>query len=155
MPSGGAVSASPSPTASIAPVVKPPAADRPDGAGAEAFARYWYNTVDQAYQSLDAHALQEISAQECITCNNFIRDIAAAAHDGDRYVGGGFSVTGAVAAPPEAGITGVLVDYDSAALQVFSRSGRTLAAFPARHYTAEISLTYQRGWRAREVRVQQ
>lgn len=96
----------------MAPVVKPAAADRPDPAGAEAFARYWLDELNAAYDTMDTRKLKAISQTSCQTCQNYILSINRAVSEGKRYEGGEVIVQQVVAAPLEGTATNVLVNCD-------------------------------------------
>lgn len=91
--------------------------------GAEAFARYWFDVLNQAYAEVDPSGIQRISDPACGTCKNFLNSVETAVHEGKTYQGGEFQVVQAAAAPLEDKGAAVLVTLDVPELKVFDRSG--------------------------------
>lgn len=139
---------------SLPPVVKPAGADEATAAGAALFAQYWYDEMNRAYDMLDSARIVELSDKRCQTCQNYIKDIDAAAEAGDRYLGGGFQVISAVAPAITNASTVVTWRYDSRALIVNDRAGKRITSFPPRSRVISQVLVTRRsaGWLVREVK---
>ena len=98
-PSTTTTSAAPSPTTSVDPVIaKIPAAARPHTQeGAEAFARFYMNQVNQAFTRADPAALDGLSGAGCKTCSSFRQGAEALKKKGQHHEGLSISVDGAPA----------------------------------------------------------
>ncbi len=128
-------SASPRPSASLpsaSPVPLPSEAKAATPQGAAAFARYFYATLNAAYDSLDNRQLLTLVDPGCKTCANYVRDIAAAHRKGDRFKGGGFKVRFAEAPSLSGNLVVVLVTYDMPTLTLYNREGAVQLRVPSR-----------------------
>ncbi|WP_298802790.1 DUF6318 family protein [uncultured Pseudokineococcus sp.] len=124
--------AAPSPTATATPTddaptpepgpapTLPPEATTDDAAGAEAFVRYWFDTLEQAYTTLDTATLASHSTPDCEVCNAYIDEVEQL-RALDRTVKGSQFVLTEVVAPAPDGTGATLV---STTLTV--RPGRVL-----------------------------
>lgn len=88
--SSAPASISPTPPSSTtepsgAPVL-PDAAKAHTPAGAEAFVRYWYDTLQYSWDVMDSAPIQTLG--DCLSCNNIADTIDTVAADGNRLEGG-------------------------------------------------------------------
>lgn len=154
-PVSATVGSTPTPPASplVAPVEKPALADEATEAGAEAFARYWMDVLNEAYVTLDPTELARISAPDCRTCTAYTTSMRRGAAVGERWEGGLNSVIGAAAPPIVRGETDVLVDYSSTTFTAKDRNGKVLERQKAEaRSTMQITVKRIRGeWLVREV----
>ncbi|MEJ5914756.1 DUF6318 family protein [Pseudokineococcus sp. 1T1Z-3] len=114
-------SAAPAPTTSLPPEAStapdpaptetaptlPPEATTNDAAGAEAFVRHWYDTLNYAYRTNDTGPLEAASRPDCEVCNSFVEDFDNLPA-GHRIDGGQVEVIDSVAPAPD-GTGNVLV----------------------------------------------
>lgn len=134
-------------------MVKPAAADRPDRAGAEAFARYWIDELNAAYDTLDTRKLKAISQSTCQTCQNYIASLDRSRREGERYEGGELLVSQSVVAPGETAFTSVLLNCSEREATVL-RPDNTVVTEVAeqRGLVLEFEAVRARiGWKAAEV----
>ncbi|TCJ28928.1 DUF6318 family protein [Nocardioides jejuensis] len=102
-PQPSASSAAPKPTPSVsatgpvAPVL-PDLAKRDDAIGAKAFVKYWFDAVTYAMHTGDTEPFMAVSAKECKTCSNLVREVRAI-YDEGRLSGGGWTVEAVEADP--------------------------------------------------------
>ena len=75
LPSVTPVASTPTGTPSAAPVVVPPEARAATPEGASAFARFFFDTLNEAYRTRDATALQAISHPDCKSCAVFVAQV--------------------------------------------------------------------------------
>jgi hypothetical protein len=98
----------------VSPTLKPPllpaAAAKPTPAGAAAFFRHFWATVNYSYASLDSAPLRGISAPSCKSCAGYADAIDNARAEGNTFAGGVVTVTEAVAAPGGDVGTGLVVN---------------------------------------------
>jgi len=145
-------SASPSPSSSppsASPVPLPTEARAATPQGAAAFARYFYATLNAAYDSLDNRQLLTLVDPGCRTCANYVRDIAAAHAKGERFQGGGFKVRFAEAPAFSGSLVVVDVTYDAAALTIYNRDRGVRRRLPSQT-NLQTGVQLQRradGWR--------
>ncbi len=135
-------SPTPSPSPSISP---PPSEATPQGAAA--FARYWYDVLNQAGASGNTTLLRQLSAPQCQTCANFIGSIETVYPKG-RFRGGRHLVRFAEA-PAFSGRTAqVSILVDIGRTDVLDSSGKVLQSEPAAE-GVELEMTLSRrdsGW---------
>jgi len=121
--------ASPSPTA-VAPTLPPEAMER-TAAGAEAFVRHWFEVLEYAYATGSTEPLDEISGQECESCQTFIERI------NDRYSSGGsfrgllITISSSAAPPPDEFGSEVSLQLEEGAFDEIDSSGRLVGHHPA------------------------
>ncbi len=86
----------------------PPTSDRPEfaqepgQAGAEQFAGYWVETLNQATDSGDTETLRTLASPGCDACEDFAQQLDTIYEDGGRVESDGWEITTIV---PEAGAT--------------------------------------------------
>lgn len=83
----------------------PPEARANTPAGAEAFVRYWVETLNYAGATGDVGPLRDASAPECAACSGVADRIVDVTAQGGTFVGGRWSVSSTAALPGEAGTT--------------------------------------------------
>ena len=101
------------PTSSPTPVALPvpPEATPETPQGAAAFARYYFGeVVNAAYDRLDPTPVQSLSAADCNSCANIVKDIERLRDADLRVAGDRFKVAFAEAAPAEADGS-IIVDF--------------------------------------------
>ena len=143
----------PSPTPAVPVVKKPKLADEPTAAGAEAFARYWIEVVNSAYDSVDPSGIEAISAKSCMTCRAYINSLKKASYEERRYRGGKIIIKEVVAPAVQGATATVLLNYDVPPLEVLSRDGTVLRTVKAEKNIA-LRFDLKRlgsSWIAREV----
>jgi hypothetical protein len=101
----------------------PPEARELTAAGAEAFARYFFEVLEHAYETGDVQRLEEVATSECGACSA-ARDEIRRAYDLDqRFSGVRFTVHAAVATEPETAGSVVSMSVTESASQVLSADG--------------------------------
>jgi hypothetical protein len=100
--------AAPSPTPVALPV--PPEATPETAQGAAAFVRYFFETVNRSYQSLDSQPVAVLSAPQCNSCKNIVEDITRLRKEGLRVDGQRFRLE-FVEAPPADPDGSIVVDF--------------------------------------------
>ena len=89
-----------SPTPFALPV--PPEATPETPQGAAAFARYYFgDVVNAAYDRLDPEPVAALSASECNSCANILKDVVRLREAGLRVAGDRFKILFAEASPPD------------------------------------------------------
>lgn len=146
--------ASPPPRPSLSPLKRPAAADEASSAGAAEFVRYWYAELDRAYEVLDGRIIDALSENRCSACTNYVEDIRGSAKRGERFVGGTYRVTSAVAPAVVDGITVVLVKYDADELVIRAKTGEVIERFSAeKGVTSQVQVMRKDGsWTVRALR---
>lgn len=90
--------ASPSgPAQNVRVPVLPVSATTETQEGMETFVRYWFATLDYAYQTGNTGPVEAVSGPDCSFCNGLIENIRTA-WMGDRWISGGRIMTPAVTA---------------------------------------------------------
>ncbi|MEJ5867843.1 DUF6318 family protein [Pseudokineococcus sp. 5B2Z-1] len=91
----------PTPEPGPAPTL-PPEATTDDAAGAEAFVRYWYDSLNYAIRTGDTASVREASLlPECIECEALASSVESAYDAGGSLVGGRADVVEAIAPTPD------------------------------------------------------
>lgn len=123
----------PVPTSSPSPVVLPlpseAAAATPQGAAA--FARYYFDLINQGLTSGNASQARAVSDSGCGGCQNLIGAIEEEPTPGERIQGGLFKILSAESPPLEAGTVIVELQYSVSEVQVLDVNGGTLRTTPA------------------------
>lgn len=81
------------PAQNVPKPVKPALADEFSKAGVEAFAKYWYSTLDYAYESGDTGPMDAITDSSCDTCSKARSTIQSWYADRGWILGGHFRVS--------------------------------------------------------------
>ena len=106
------VESSPSPEA-LTPPVLPAAATTPDAAGAEAFVRHFWDTVNYAYATGDTAAILAISEPGCVGCIGLKDGVESATSTGGRWVDFAWTTEQYLSEPPNEGglslVTGLML----------------------------------------------
>ncbi|MFN2538542.1 MAG: DUF6318 family protein [Mycobacteriales bacterium] len=147
-------SLTPTPSASVVPVVVPPAARVHDAFGAAAFVRFYYAQFNAALHEADASRLTGLSDPECGTCQRYIASVNDLAHDGQKLQGIAVRVLSAEAPPEVNGFIAVDVFMDAPARVLVDSSGeivRRLPASPRAHKTVTVKRVAA-GWVLRAVK---
>ena len=118
-----------SPTPVALPV--PPEATPETPQGAAAFARYYFDLVNEAFDAGDATAVRGLSDPGCDGCNNLIKAIEKEDKPGERIEGGDFEVLFAESPPVEDGDVIVDLRYGVSELRVVGEDGQILRTTPA------------------------
>jgi hypothetical protein len=117
------VSSTPAPAPSVSPSPAVPAlAQQPTRAGAQAFARYFFEVYNYAFWTADPAPLKAISDSQCVYCKSNIDVVESVRAQQARVEGGRIEVTTAVAAP------GDPTDRLVVNLLLHQEAGRTLSA---------------------------
>jgi hypothetical protein len=108
--SGGqsvAETTTPSPTDTVQPPVMPAAAKKADIAGAEAFLKYYWSTVDYAFVTGDVDELKKLGRPECDACSTTVANIEGVYSSGKAITGGASNLREIVVRPgnAEAGLS--------------------------------------------------
>lgn len=144
------VTTAPSPTA--APVPTEAQAETPQGAAA--FARFWFDTLNNAAATGETDALRELAHPECQACTNFADSIDVLYEDGGGIRGGVFTVV--VAESPgddDPAAATVTVIYDVTPTQQLAQDGSVAQQIEALDdVNGEMTLVRQQsGWFVREL----
>lgn len=132
------------PTPSSAPLVSLPAdADDRTEAGAEAFAKYYFQSVvNNAYSTGNLTALVKYSHPECIVCRATVGDIASAWTRG-RVDGGQVTVKEINTSTFEENLTNVDLSYSTTRYVEKDPAGKTVFSSPAK---LDLQLLLQLQW---------
>jgi len=136
-PTGASPSTAADPSASpteepVAAPTLPPEATTNDAAGAEAFTRYWYETLNFAYSTGDLEPMRRASADECVICDDLAGVISESYADGGRLKGGLVTLSEVVAPTPDAtGSVLLSVVFQQAGSQQVDASGAVEAEYPS------------------------
>lgn len=109
----------------------PPEALANTPTGAEAFARYYIDVLNEAARTFDPGPLQAISDPRCMTCRAYIQSFEDSAAGAERYEGGHLTVRSVSGATLAEGTQQVLLDYDAEPLKVFDSNGALTVTNPA------------------------
>lgn len=135
-----------SPSASPTPSL-PAAAQQPTRAGAEAFARYFFEIYNYAFCNADPAPLQAISAAECVYCKSTLDRVRSMREEQARAEGGLITVTTAVAAPGEPGdglIVNLVLDQETG--RTLSPAGEVVGTTPAvKNGRVDIGVRWESG----------
>lgn len=146
------ITATPSATPTAVAVPTEATAATPEAAAA--FARYWFDILNQAARSGDTSRLRLLSDPACSTCERFAASIESLYRPGGRIEGGLFTIASAEAAGLETGATStrVLVIYDVTPTRQISGSGAVMQETGAlRGQTGDLTLTRApNGWILKE-----
>lgn len=148
-------SASPSATAGGGATDVPAEAQAATPEGAAAFGRFFYDSVEQSFRTLDASTLRAISDPACEICMRYINSVESFARDGYTVEGNDITITDAIAPAgdmsQEARAT---VFYRNTAGRVLDASGAVVLEEPARDNVV-VELVLERAdesWTVTEVR---
>lgn len=117
---------------------RPPEADAATEAGAAAFARYWVDVFNADLEAIDPAGIAAISESSCQTCQAYIASLRESTAGRESYRGGRIVVREAVTTPLEGRQATVLVNCDTAALEVLNSEGVLIKTVPA-----ELNTTLQ------------
>jgi len=103
----------------------PPEATTNDAAGAEAFVRYWFETLNESYATMDPGPVVDASTPDCEVCNSYIGEIEQMAEESHSLEGARFELTEVVAPTPD-GTGAVLVSttFTLRPGRIFDSSGK-------------------------------
>lgn len=93
------LTATPTPIVTLEPV--PPAATALTPQGAEAFVRYFFDQMNEAFRTSNASLIDALSTPDCITCNNYESALMASKKAGNFLSGPSFALTAVAATPPD------------------------------------------------------
>ncbi|MGO4228855.1 DUF6318 family protein [Arthrobacter sp. YAF34] len=131
-------SASPTPTASYKPAdasgkaqnvpvpVLPEAAKAPTKAGLEAFARYWFEQLNFAYETGNSSGLDSVTSAGCEFCSNITRSLKTN-YEGGRWLAGGHIETPSINTTYQAqsdGLYQIAVQVQQAKITYFDTGGK-------------------------------
>lgn len=148
LPSASSGPASPAP--SIAPVPTVPAEARlATAAGASAFARFYLDELNAAFETGEATRVRSLSDPGCASCARLIDAIERPRPAGERVEGGDYVVAGVASTLDAPGTASTLVDYGQSAVRVLDPSGaviRERAASPPAPATIDLKAHSSMGW---------
>jgi hypothetical protein len=112
--------------------------------------RYFFDTYNYSFQTLDSGALAAISTSSCKFCQGVVKDVTSARRQGLRFEGARISVKAAVAAPGDIR-KGLLVNssIDQSAGRTLDGAGVVQRQLPAsRNVRVDAGLRWTgRAWR--------
>ena len=133
----------------------PAAARANTSAGAEAFARFYLELVNEAWMRPDPDLLRPYVLSSCRTCANDIRTAADLRRRGQRYGGKAASLGTSVVAPEHArGQRTVQIVMRQLRQHIYDKQGRVVERVPSS--TAVVEVTVSRAsdlWRVNTIRV--
>jgi hypothetical protein len=149
--SGGqsvAETTTPSPTQTVQPPVMPAAAKKSDLAGAEAFIRYYFDTVNYAYATGDLERTQSIRASDCAACKSLEDGIRKGYANDQRLQGGHVEVGDVVVTPGDLSKgADINVVAEQATADVIGPDGNVVDQYPGTPKAAyRFLLDYDDGW---------
>ncbi|WP_299037008.1 DUF6318 family protein [uncultured Pseudokineococcus sp.] len=113
-------------TSAPAPTL-PPEATTNDAAGAEAFVRYWYQTLNDAYRTGRTESLSAASAEECEACRGLADYVKSTYASGGHIEGGEVRLQEVVSpAPDNTGAVLLSVVFDQSRLQRLNAGGEVV-----------------------------
>lgn len=119
------------PAEPVAAPTLPAAAMTNDAAGAEAFVRYWFDTLNYAYATGDTSLVNAASTAECANCKGLMGKIVDAYEFGGRVTGAQVQVQEVVApAPDSTGAVLVSTVYDQDEGSVVTDTGTVSERIP-------------------------
>lgn len=123
----------PVPTTSPTPVALPlpSAAAAATPQGAAAFARYYFDLINQGLTSGDGAAVRAVSDPGCGGCRNLIGAMEQEPTPGERIEGGLFEIVSAESPPLEEGAVIVSLQYRVTEVRVLNDAGAVLRTTPA------------------------
>ncbi len=124
----------------------PPAARENTIAGAEAFVRYFFVSMNQAYVSSSSQTLRALVAPACPACTAIIADIDDQAAQGHHAAGDVARVKSVVGVTPELGMAKVEAHTDQLPVAILDASGRTVDVNPATPSNLLFTLTWSNRW---------
>lgn len=124
----------------------PPAAREESLAGAEAFVRHFFESMNRAYISSSSRTLRSLVAPECPACTAIIADIDDQAARGLHAAGDVAKVKSVVAVNPVPGMAKVEAHTDQLPVAILDASGRTTALNPATPSNLLFTLSWSSGW---------
>lgn len=153
--SAATTTAAPSPTTSADPVIaKIPAAARSHSqGGAEAFARFYMEQVNQAFIKADPTSLDGFSASNCKTCSSFRQGAEDLRAKGHHHEGLSISVDGAPANSytPQTAIIQLFVTQHS--VPIVDRSGKKVEETKAGQGIFVATLNFDKHWTVARIQV--
>jgi hypothetical protein len=133
----------------------PIAATRHTAAGAQAFAKFFIQTIDWGYATIDGSYLHHYSLPGCTTCNSLVTGFDADRKAGDHYIGGRSTIV--AARPGDRGASSQIVTINSTSFEKTTKNGKFITGDQA--YTGqrfEVDLSWQQSrWSVLEVVVVQ
>lgn len=143
--------ASPSPT----PLVVPSAAAANTPQGAAAFARFYFEQLNQAFLSLDGSVLRSFAAPGCETCENYAGAVERLRAAGHRLDGGQYKLIFAEAPAFEPGLVTVDLAWRRAAARELDAAGSVVKSGAEEvRRDGQMSLEWRnRQWAVRGIRI--
>lgn len=137
------------PSALPAPERAPLAADR-SPAGAQAFVRYWFQTLDYATQTGDISRLTAASDPSCKPCEGAIAVVRESYSDGGYLQGGTYKVRAVAAeefAPVERPM--IRVSFDRSSRSGYGPDGQVRGSLPAATFVScQLTVAWvSNGWK--------
>ena len=132
------VAVTPTPTTTALPMVVPSAAVPATPQGAAAFARFYFDRLNEAFRQASPSLTHSFVDPACKTCANFTAAVNRVHIAGDHVVGQVFSVVSAEAAPPSQGFVLVDMFVDLPSTSQVNASGKVVdvsAKQPRLHYS--------------------
>lgn len=145
----------PSVTASAVPVPVPAAARAATPQGAAAFARFYFEQINQGFREPGTSVLAPHSDPQCQSCRNFISTLKSMQKEGLYHDGVGFVIIAAEAPPIESGYSQVLVSYELPKHNLRGRDGAVVEAVPCEPPGQYIATVQRKGstWLMRGIEV--
>ena len=143
------------PTPTVTPVAVPSEARVHNAFGAAAFVRFYFSTLDSAYQAGVAFP-RDLSTADCNSCANFARVASELTRQRHHFVGPSFTGLDAEASPVAQGQTFVTVSCELPSRREVDASGRLVKTYPAEGHlvlTVLVKITRQ-GWAVRAMRTE-
>jgi len=138
----------PAPTPATIPTAGRPATAR----SAAAFVTFFFTQLNVAFQSGDAHVVEQLSDPECGVCNTYVTALMKDKAAGKHIVGESFAAISAEAAPPEGTIAYVTVSGTTPRRQlVVGAKVTNLPSTGVFHRTVAV-LRKSDGWVVRAIR---
>lgn len=99
-------------------------------AGADAFARHWFDVVEYAYATGNTEPLRALAEPECEICNASIEEIESKTRQGLRFEGVAIDVLTSAAAPRDSRGVIVTMSVQEASSKVVTADGDVVEDVP-------------------------
>lgn len=142
-----ATTAAPSPTTSTDPVIaKIPAAARSNTVrGAESFARYYVQRINEAFSRPDPAVFDGLYREQCDVCATYENTAADFVKKGQRQQQALLITTSATASKFSAGSGTVNVFFEQRSVPIVDKAGRTVSRTSSGKGALAFALTYRDG----------
>ncbi|WP_156415562.1 DUF6318 family protein [Terrabacter sp. Soil811] len=147
-PTTTTTSATPSPTATVDPIIaKIPAAARPETIeGAAAYTKFYFTQLNRAFKTSDPSVLNDLSSDACKMCAALSNGVADLKKAGHHYGGDLTKLNYASTTEFSSRTRQVLVDLNQRAVPVLDESGRTVDTTRSAKLAFVATVDFDKRW---------